>query len=271
VILTGTNIGDYGIDRGGKLQIDDLIEALLSQTGIERLRVSSLDPTEISDRMLSFFDRYPNFCPHFHVSLQHVSSKILKLMKRKYQAEDVEKTLVKLSKLPRKPFVGMDYITGFPGETEADFLESIDTLKRLPWSRLHVFPYSEREGTPATRLPNAVAPSVRKERARILQQLSLERLTQHFAEERQKFEDQQTGILEGVLLEGRVKGPNGSKLWISGYSPHYQRVLLPIQEDQSESLRNEMTDVKISHWILDRATGEISWIGEWPSQGDVNK
>ena len=260
VILTGTNIGDYGVDWAKQLMIDDLIEALLTQTALPRLRVSSLDPTEISPRMIALMEKYPAFCPHFHVSLQHVNSKILKLMKRKYSFEHVEACLLALSRMTRKPFVGMDYITGFPGETEADFLDSVEKLKALPWNRLHVFPYSERARTPATKLPGVVPPSVRKDRARVLQAMSLERLTSLYAETRQSFDGTETsgGWIKGVLLESAVKGPDGTRNWVSGYAPNYQRVILPLNFSAG---KNHVMNVKVNHWLVDRASGEASWIG----------
>jgi threonylcarbamoyladenosine tRNA methylthiotransferase MtaB len=265
VILTGINIGDYGIDFAGKLQIDELIEAILTKTGLARLRVSSLDPTEISDRMISYMEATESFCPHFHVSLQHVSSKILKLMKRKYAWEEVAETLGKLSQMKRKPFVGMDFITGFPGETDADFEESVQKLKSIYWSRLHVFPYSERAGTPATKLPNKVDPAVRKARAKVLQELSLERLTARYAETRALFESKTeglmaSGLLKGILLESAAKGPDGTRNWVSGYAPNYERVLIPAPEN--ESLRNQVVNVAVSRWMVDRASGEVTWLGE---------
>jgi threonylcarbamoyladenosine tRNA methylthiotransferase MtaB len=262
VILTGINIGDYGIDFSGKLQIDELIQVILSETRIARLRVSSLDPTEISDRMIELMETYENFCPHFHVSLQHVSSKILKLMKRKYSWEHVEATLLKISMMKRKAFVGMDFITGFPGETESDFEESVSRLKDLPWSRLHVFPYSERTGTPATKLPGVVPMPVRKERARVLQALSLERMISLHSAKRANFQDATSGLLKGVLLESAVKGPDGTREWVAGYAQDYQRVLIPKNQNLID-LRNHIVDVTISRWTIDRASGEVSWIGEY--------
>lgn len=258
VILTGINIGDYGIDFSGELQIDELIERILGGTDLQRLRISSLDPTEISDRMIAFMESELRFCPHFHVSLQHVSSKILKLMKRKYAWTDVESCLVKLSKMARSPFVGIDLITGFPGESEADFLESVERLKGLYWSKLHVFPFSERSGTPATRLPDVVPIHIRKARAKILQELSLERLLEKHQTRRQNFGDTQSNILKGVLLESSVKGPDGTREWVSGFAPDYQRVLMPKTEAGS---RNAVVDVQVSSFIVDRAAGDISWIG----------
>ncbi len=266
VILTGTNIGDYGLDFAGRLQVDELLEAILTQTQIARLRIGSLDPTEISDRMIELMETYPAFCPHFHVSLQHVSSKILKLMKRKYAWEQVETVLKKLGSMTRKPFIGMDLITGFPGETEEDFQLSVDRLKLLPWSRLHVFPYSERSGTPATKLPLKVKPEIRKDRARALQALSLERLTQHYSNARSSVPEASTSLLKGVLLESSVKGPDGSHDWIAGYAPNYQRVLISAKKDAT-LLRNQVVDVVVSRWLVDRASGEVSWLGELKQEG----
>ncbi len=258
VILTGTNIGDYGLDWAGQLQIDELLEAILTKTALPRLRIGSLDPTEISDKMIELMEKHEAFCPHFHVSLQHVSSPILKLMKRKYNADQVQACLFKLQNMTRKPFIGMDYITGFPGESESIFNESLELLKALPWNRLHVFPYSERSGTPATKLPGAVRPEIRKERARALQAMSLERMTRGFADVRSAGEP----LIKGVLLEGKVKGPDGSRSWISGYSQNYQRVLIPIGASEFKQKKNQVVNVKVSRWVVDRASGDVSWLGE---------
>jgi threonylcarbamoyladenosine tRNA methylthiotransferase MtaB len=258
VILTGTNIGDYGIDWSDQPRVDDLIEAILVRSGIERLRVGSLDPTEISRRMISMMEEFDAFCPHFHVSLQHTESRILKLMKRKYSLAEVEDCLGRLGEMKRRPFVGMDLITGFPGESEEEFSAMEGRLGRSFWSRLHVFPYSERSGTPATRLPDAVGFPVRKARARRLLALSLERMTRRFSEIRAG------GIerIEGVLVEGRVKGPDGSRTWLAGYSPDYQRVLFPEGAVSAGLTRNRVIPVRIGRWFVDRASGEVSWIGE---------
>lgn len=254
VVLTGTNIGDFGIDWAGTSKIDDLIESILTKTGLKRLRVSSLDPTEISERMITLMETHENFCPHFHLSLQNIQSKVLKLMKRKYSEVEAVQILNRFASMKRKPFVGVDYIVGFPGETEEDFRESVQKLSGLYWSRLHVFPYSERNGTPATKLPNAVPPSVRKARARELQAMSLERLISTYrGEERQN-------LLKGVLLESRIKGPDGTLNWISGYAPNYQRVILPMSADLE--LQNTIRDISVNQWMVDRPSGEVTWLGE---------
>ncbi len=259
VVLTGTNIGDYGVDWSGELKIDDLLEAILTQTRIERLRIGSLDPTEISDRMIQLMETHEAFCPHFHVSLQHTESKILKLMKRKYAWEEIEQCFSRLAKMKRRPFVGMDVITGFPGETETDFQNMEFRLKSMEWNRLHVFPYSERTGTPATRLPGKVAPAARKSRASHLQALSLERLTRSYAGARES-------VLRNVLLEGSVRGPDGRKDWISGYSREYRRVIVSAKNAENNThgrdLRNQVVDVRLNRFVVDRASGEVSWLGE---------
>jgi threonylcarbamoyladenosine tRNA methylthiotransferase MtaB len=256
VVLTGTNIGDYGLDWSGSLQIDHLIEQILTRTRLERLRIGSLDPTEISSRMLQMMEEFDAFCPHLHVSLQHTESRILRMMKRKYSLEQVQDFFSRMEGMKRKPFIGMDLIAGFPGETEEEALRMQERLQSWSWNRMHVFPYSERAGTPATRLPDAVPNSIRKERARRLQALSLERLTRTYASSGNR-----DGILSGVLLEGPVKGPDGSRAWISGYSRDYQRVLLPESAWKGRG-RNEIVEVSVSRWVVDRASGEVSWIGE---------
>lgn len=131
-------------------------------------------------------------------------------------------------------------------------------LQGLYWSRLHVFPYSERSGTPATRLPDPVEFSKRKERARRLLSISLDRMTGRFSEARAGGRDR----IDGVLIEGRVKGPDGARTWLSGYSRDYQRVLLPEEALSPEIARNRVVQVRVGRWFIDRASGEVSWIGE---------
>ncbi len=255
VILTGTNIGDFGMDWAKESKIDDLIEAILTQTKLKRLRVSSLDPTEISDRLIHLMETHEHFCPHFHLSLQNIQSKVLKLMKRKYSEAQAVACMDRFAKMKRKPFVGVDYIVGFPGETDQDFAESVEKLSGLYWSRLHVFPYSERSGTPATKLPNIVPMAKRKERAKILQAMSLERLLKVYqGGEKQK-------VLKNVLLESRIKGPDGSLNWISGYAPNYQRVILQI--DKKTQLHNQILDIPVKQWVVDRQSGEVTWMGDY--------
>lgn len=272
VVLTGTNIGDYGSDWRGQPALEELVEALLGETRLERLRVSSLDPVEITPRLLGIMATDPRLCPHLHVSLQSPHSRVLRLMKRKYGAEDVERCLEAIARIPAPPggpFVGMDVITGFPGETEEEFEWGRQALARLPWSRLHVFPYSERSGTPATRLPGRVEPEVRARRASTLREMSLERLMRIHQEALSA--SQKAGEpIRGVLLESRTRGPDGSGRWISGYSPNYLRVLIPASDGLSPggteaaaslARSNQIVDAQPLSLVVDRASGDVAFLG----------
>ncbi|MCB0412408.1 MAG: MiaB/RimO family radical SAM methylthiotransferase, partial [Bdellovibrionales bacterium] len=134
VVLTGVHIGDY---EDVNLKLEDLIETLLKKTFMPRFRLSSLEPVELSDRLLELYQD-PRMCPHFHMSIQSAQTKVLKDIKRNYGAQEVEESLEKIAlRLPRA-FVGMDVIVGFPGESEAEFQETHDRLASLPWTRIHV-------------------------------------------------------------------------------------------------------------------------------------
>ncbi len=170
-VLTGVHIADY---RDGELVLEDLVENILRRTEMPRLRLSSLEPGELSERLLELYSN-DRLCPHFHMSIQSANSKVLLEMKRQYTAEAVEFSLQEIARRVPDAFVGMDVIAGFPGESEDDFLDSFERLKRLPWTRLHVFPYSQRPGTFAARRSDQVHPEQIKLRARLLRELSEER------------------------------------------------------------------------------------------------
>lgn len=176
VVLTGVHIGDYLDDEtlGGPFQLDDLVEQVLNNTTIPRIRLTSLEPIELTEKLMGLF-KNERLCPHFHMSLQSLSTPILKGMRRNYSAEQVGEALEWIQRDIPNAFVGLDVITGFPGETEELFQETYDNLKKWPWTRIHVFPYSERKGTRAAELMESVPWVVRKERAKILRELSAER------------------------------------------------------------------------------------------------
>jgi threonylcarbamoyladenosine tRNA methylthiotransferase MtaB len=293
IVLTGTNIGEYGVDlnspspkaqdiraldpeatllpnraRPSKTPMfDELVRDILNKTNLKRLRLSSLDPSEISDDLIALIGKEakaPNggrLCAHFHVSLQSPQSKVLRLMKRKYGAEEVASCLRKIGSLaaPTTPtggaFVGMDIITGFPGEGESEFQETVEILKSLPWSRLHVFPYSERKGTPATRLKEKVPEKVRKERAQILRNLSLERL-------KGAYQALVGETLEDVLFESPTKGPDRDRVWLGGYSENYYRVLVPFPTiEAAEEWAGKIGPVRAESLFLDSRQGDVAVLG----------
>jgi threonylcarbamoyladenosine tRNA methylthiotransferase MtaB len=172
-VLTGVHIADY---QDGQKQLEDLVEALLQNTEMPRFRLSSLEPGELSPRLLAMYAAEPRLCRHFHMSIQSANSKVLKEMKRQYTAEAVEESLLAIAEKVPGAFVGMDVIAGFPGETDDEFLDSIERLKRLPWTKLHVFPYSQRPGTFAARRADQLERTTVKLRASLLRRLSEERL-----------------------------------------------------------------------------------------------
>ncbi len=203
VVLTGVHIGDYEDDSTGKKYVmEDLVVALLAKTQIPRFRLSSLEPVEVSERLLDLYQQNPRMCPHFHMSIQSANTDVLFHMKRKYTQEDVRKSLEAIALKVPGAFIGMDVITGFPTETEEQFLDTYNTLASLPWNKIHVFPYSERPGTRATAMDVSVYPHVRAERAQKLRALSLQR----FESEAQK----QVGTIKKVLvLKNAAKGGQG--------------------------------------------------------------
>lgn len=254
IVITGTNIGDYGMDWG-QPALGDLLEMILAETTLERLRVSSLDPTEITPQIIHLMEQNPRFCPHFHVSLQSPHSRILRLMKRKYSFDEVKACLERIAEIPAPlggVFVGMDIITGFPGETEEEFEWGVEALTKLPWSRLHVFPYSERSGTPATRLPNSVPQSVRVKRARRLTQLSMERLTQNYRKVLEEAQRSQL-LLDSILMEKKGEGN-----WVAGYTPNYLRILLPSMDLAVE--RNHLVSVNPKELMIDSRGSDVALV-----------
>ncbi len=263
VVLTGTNLGEYGSDWGAGPKLSDLIDSILKKTELARLRVSSLDPTEISPSILDLMRSESRFCPHFHVSLQSPSSKILRLMKRRYGFEQVQDCLQKIAALALSPdsaghqypggiFVGMDVITGFPGETDEEFQWTFDALSKLPWTRLHVFPYSERKGTPAVRLPGVVPKHKRVERTRILNRLSMDRLKTHY-QNVLEFSRKAQLPLTSVLVEKA-----GESRWQAGFTPNYLRILLP----QDPTSRNELIAVEPCEIMVDSSSNDVALVAK---------
>ncbi|MGZ3772110.1 MAG: tRNA (N(6)-L-threonylcarbamoyladenosine(37)-C(2))-methylthiotransferase MtaB [Pseudobdellovibrionaceae bacterium] len=202
VVLTGVHIGDYEDIVGEKKYVmEDLIENLLVKTKMPRFRLSSLEPVEVSERLLELY-KDPRLCPHFHMSIQSANTDVLFNMKRKYTKEDVQKSLLAIEKQVPNSFVGMDVIVGFPTETEEQFQDTCDTLRDLPWTKIHVFPYSERQGTRAAAMDVSVYPHVRAERAVKLRELSLARYEEKAL--------RQVGSVKKVLvLKNAAKGGQG--------------------------------------------------------------
>lgn len=230
VILTGVHVGDY---EDGDKGLEDLVEAMLAKTQMPRFRVTSLEPIEVSERLLKFYQN-PRMCPHFHMSIQSAQSRVLKDMKRKYGAPEVEHSLKRIREVLPHAFIGMDVIVGFPGETEAEFEETYQRLASLPWTRIHVFPYSPRPKTRALMMEGNHHRSLILQRSKKLRDLSHKR----WIEEAQS----QIGTVKDVLLLSKVTEAGTHAL-----SRDYWNLVLP--EDSlpsnpyNEEIKVRVTDV----------------------------
>ncbi|MES2803095.1 MAG: tRNA (N(6)-L-threonylcarbamoyladenosine(37)-C(2))-methylthiotransferase MtaB [Bdellovibrionota bacterium] len=240
VVLTGVHIGDY---EDGEKNLDDLVGAVLAHTAISRVRLSSLEPIEISDRLLAMYEN-PRLCAHFHMSIQSADSETLKQMKRNYSQEQVEVALHNISKV-KDVFVGMDVIAGFPSETEEQFENTYKRLAETPWTRLHVFPYSERPGTRAA-IMGQVHHHVRKERAARLRELSLHR----FQAEALK----QVGKTHQTLILNKASKK------AEGLTRNYWPVRLNLSEEKLKELSGLEVQVKITAVNFETGEGQLEGV-----------
>jgi threonylcarbamoyladenosine tRNA methylthiotransferase MtaB len=175
VVLSGINLGRWGREPGSTLRLAGLIRRLLGETKIDRLRLSSVEPMDFSDDLLGLMAESPRMAKHVHAPLQSGSDAVLRRMHRKYRPRHYADRILKARSLMPDAAIGADVMTGFPGETDADFEENRRFIESLPFTYLHVFTYSERPGTPAAAMPNPVPTRVRRERSRILRDLAAQK------------------------------------------------------------------------------------------------
>ncbi|UCH43850.1 MAG: tRNA (N(6)-L-threonylcarbamoyladenosine(37)-C(2))-methylthiotransferase MtaB [Dehalococcoidales bacterium] len=236
VVLTGTKIGSYN-DDGVTLQ--GLLERILGETDIARLRLSSLQPQEITTGLLHLW-RNERLCPHFHLSLQSGCGTVLKRMGRRYTTADYQRVLELIRNLVPDAAITTDVITGFPGETDAEFAESYQLCQQLAFARIHVFPYSPRSGTKAARLPDQVDHLGKKQRAQ--QMLTLAKSSS------QNFNQRFLGRIMTVLWENQSGG-----LW-SGLTGNYIKVYC----ESNKELTSQILPVKLEElYNRDRVWGQI--------------
>ncbi|MDR0542421.1 MAG: MiaB/RimO family radical SAM methylthiotransferase [Dysgonamonadaceae bacterium] len=209
VVLTGVNIGDFGKTTGETFF--DLIRALDKVQSIERFRISSIEPNLLSEEILDFVSRSHRFAPHFHVPLQAGSDEVLKLMRRKYDTAFFRSKIEKIRTVLPDAFIGIDVIVGMRGETPEYFEQAKRFLETLPFSQLHVFPYSERPGTMALKIEPAVLPKEKQERSRELLELSDRKL--------KEFYRSQIGSVHRVLFEHTKRGDK-----MHGFTENYIKV-----------------------------------------------
>ena len=214
-MITGINTGDFGRTTGERFI--DLLRELDGVDGIERYRISSIEPNLITDEIIEFCAQSPKFVPHFHIPLQSGSTRILGLMRRRYTAERYRERIAKIRELMPDSFLGVDVIVGFPGEGEEEFMETYRLLEEVGASFLHIFPFSERPGTPAVDMPNKVQARISTERVSRLEELS--------AKLNRAFTERFIGTEREVLFEST----NHDGL-MYGYTDNYLRVSIPFNE-----------------------------------------
>jgi len=210
IILIGINMGVYGEDLEEDTDFEDLLEAVTSTEGVERVRLGSIYPDKINERFIEIMATNPKMMSHLHISLQSCDDHILKLMKRKYSASLIKEKLIKLKKSVKGIEFTADVIVGFPQEKEINFENTYNLIEEIGFSDLHIFPYSDRENTIASRLPGKVNGVEKKERAR-----RLEELRKVMQEKRQK---ENIGKISTVLIE------NIKENFAYGYTENYHRV-----------------------------------------------
>lgn len=233
IVLTGVNIGDYGKGEFGNKKHEhtflDLVQALDKVEGIERLRISSIEPNLLKNETIEFVSQSRTFVPHFHIPLQSGSNEILKKMKRRYLREVYTERVNKIREIMPHACIGVDVIVGFPGETDEHFLETYNFLNEMDISYLHVFTYSERDNTEAAEMPNVVPMNVRNKRSKMLRGLSVKK--------RRAFYENQIGTNRTVLFESENK-----EGFIHGFTENYVKVKTP----WNPKLVNTLHEIKLS-------------------------
>ncbi|MEZ4788061.1 MAG: tRNA (N(6)-L-threonylcarbamoyladenosine(37)-C(2))-methylthiotransferase MtaB [Flavobacterium haoranii] len=218
IVLTGVNIGDYGKGEFGNKKHEhtflELVQHLDEVEGIERLRISSIEPNLLKNETIDFVSKSRTFVPHFHIPLQSGSNDILKKMKRRYLRELYVDRVTKIREVMPHACIGVDVIVGFPGETDEHFLETYHFLNDLDISYLHVFTYSERDNTEAVEMDGVVPKNVRAKRSKMLRGLSVKK--------RRAFYESQIGTTRTVLFEGENK-----EGYIHGFTENYVKVITP--------------------------------------------
>ena len=238
VVLVGINLSSYGKDLG--LRLIDAVKLVCSVEGLQRVRLGSLEPELLSDEDLAQMATLPQFCPQFHLSLQSGCDKTLKSMNRHYDCAEYRRIVNKIREVFENPSITTDIMVGFPGETEEDFVESMEFAQEIGLAKAHVFAYSRREGTAAAKRPDQVPKPVKEERSR--------RMIEATNRTRDAFLRSQIGKVEEVLLE-----TTRDHLGYEGFTKNYT----PIAVDCDSALCGSIVKVKITAVLDDRCVGVL--------------
>jgi threonylcarbamoyladenosine tRNA methylthiotransferase MtaB len=235
VVLTGTEIGAY---KSNDVNLAGLIKRILAETPLPRLRLSSLQPHQISPDLVELW-RDARLCPHFHLSLQSGSDAVLKRMKRRYSVADYQNAVKLIRDVVPDAAITTDVIVGFPGETDAEFKETLDFCREMQFARIHVFPFSPRPGTAAAAMPQQISDALKKERSNQMLALSKESV--------KAFQRRFIGKTMDILWEQQTNG-----IW-SGLTGNY----IKVYAKNSEDLTNLITPVELVKLYRDGVWGEI--------------
>ena len=237
IVLTGVNIGDFGVNSHEKFI--DLLVSLNDLNDLDRIRISSIEPNLLSNEIIEFCAKSKKIMPHFHIPLQSGSSRILKLMRRKYQTSLYKERIEHIKSLIPDACIGADIIVGFPSETDVDFQKSYDFIESLNISYLHVFSYSERQNTKAIKIKNKVSKTKKAERSLAMRELS--------KEFKLSFEKSFVGSTREVLFEYQIDNQ-----WF-GHSDNY----LPVRVNTKENLKNSIESVNIVNSVKNYLVGSF--------------
>ena len=239
IVITGIEIASWGVDLPDKPGIVILIEAICQAVPDLRVRLGSLEPRIVTEEFCQTLSRYPNLCPHFHLSMQSGCDTVLKRMKRKYDTNRYYESVELLHKYFPSCALTTDMIVAFPGETEEEFTESLEFIQKCGFAEMHIFPYSRRPGTPADKMPGQHPNAVKEDRSR--------RAISIADTMKQTYMESMIGTVQPVLFEE----PNGG--FFTGHAPNYIRVSVKTEED----LHNQVRQVRITNVSSDGVTGDI--------------
>lgn len=242
IVLAGIHLGAYGHDLSGNISLASIVEQVLALEGLQRLRLGSVEPTEVTGELVDLMLNNPKLCRHLHIPLQGGSDEVLRAMNRHYITFEFKKLILYLKFEIPDISISTDLIVGFPGETDEQFEEAYNFVRKLELAGMHVFPYSRRQGTPAAEMPNQVSAEIKAERSKRMLELA--------AEKERNYAAQYIGEVATVLFE-MVNGG-----WAEGFTGNYIRVFVPADE----TVIGKILTVRLLEVVDDGINGEI--IGE---------
>lgn len=248
VVLTGTNVGRYGYETDRRRRLPELLRRVLDETAVRRLRLTSIEPSDLTPELLALWRGEPRLARHFHLALQAGNDRTLRAMRRRYNTAQFRRAVDRLRTAVPEVAITTDIIGGFPGETDEDHAATVGFAREMAFSRIHVFPYSPRRGTPAAVLPEQVPDAVREQRCAELRCLAAEAAGAYAARWLDRMVE--------VLWEEAAPAAGGSRRW-TGYTDTYVRV--SAEAPEKVDLTGRVAGVRVQRRAGDGLAGEILW------------